>query len=149
MFSKQIVFLKADLQWALVTLGVLWWPHRAEAPEVPAQWRANWFSYWINRSVRQIQAKLMVSVFSLAFLGTFAWHCHLDTGAPAKEHRKIPKHCSSYTAMTLMRMFAKVNVCPYTTIILQTAQIHQDTKTWNQKPGILIWTQTFLKQSQL
>lgn len=86
-----------------MTLGVLWRPHRAEAPEVTAQWRANWFSYQINRSPCQSQAKLMARVFSSALLGMFAWCCPPDTGAPAEEQGEILKNSSSHTATTFMK----------------------------------------------
>lgn len=73
---------------ARVTLGVLWRQHRAEAPEVTVQWRANWFSYRINRSACQSQAKLMARVFSSALLGMFAWRCHPDAGAVLLNNRE-------------------------------------------------------------
>ncbi len=114
---------------APVTLGVLWRPHRAEAPEVTAQWRANWFSYRINRSARQSQAKLMARVFSSALLGKFAWRCHPDTGAPAEQQGEILKNSSSYTAMTFMKTSAKVALSPFFSAISQTLQFAKKPKS--------------------
>ncbi len=83
----------------MVTLGELWRQHRAEAPEVTAQWRANWFSYRINRSARQSQAKLMTRVFSSALLGMLELLLN--------NREKFPK-----TATTFMKKSAEVSFSP-------------------------------------
>ncbi len=65
----------------MVTSGELWRQHRTQAPEVTAQWRANRFSYRINRSARQSQAKLMTRVFS-------CWSSCWTTGRSSQKQQR-------------------------------------------------------------